>query len=412
VERELAVGISILVAGKVVANALRRDYGFTIRSALASARTPTQVDAAYLIALTVCLAVVWRTGVEAGLSFAILLQAGIIVGSRFVLPGNHDYLDLFAAVLCLRLMRQPDALFAALQTVTVSVWVYAAFQKLYHGEFVDGSFFYVALQENARYKHPQWWAKPLALRAIPPIDGYFAQVNSAGQAFCRRLAILVVVAELLVPLVALMVNGTVWSFLLMLALAMPIVALTGESNFFITNAALGLAFLAPFRKAAWPAIASDPIALAIVAWCLLWPPAHAALVRRYRFTPWKLAGWGMFATAPPRVYVVDSRGVLIPAPAMASTQLSILTMCGYCRIRWLREYACRSFFRLYRKEKVKGVLFRWYRRRGERYVTECVWLCNAHDASPRTFEVADERAASDLNAFVLGPADEFAALPS
>ncbi len=45
---------------------------------------------------------------------------------------------------------------------------------------------------------------------------------------------------------------------------------------------------------------------------ILWPFVHQQLVLHYRVNPWKLAGWGMYTTAQPRIGIkligIDSAG--------------------------------------------------------------------------------------------------------
>jgi hypothetical protein len=399
-EANVSTVICLAIAAKLVASAPRRDYGFSTRSAFASARTGTQVDAAYLIAVVVSGIAVSYAGVRAGLVFAILLQAGFIVGSRLVLPGNHDYLDLLVALLCLRLFDDPAGLAVALQLVTATVWIYAAFQKCYHNEFVDGSFFYVALQENSRRKSRQWWTKYAP--AIPPIEGFYGPSDPVGRSFCRRVAVLVVAAEILFPSLALVATNSAMRVGALLCLAVPIGLLTGETNFLITNLVLMLAFVYPFQVATLRGAIGDPVVLGILLWCAVWPPIHAVLTRYYRFTSWKLAGWGMFATCLPTVEIIDSRGEPVRSRGFNSVQFAILSLCGYCRLHRLRKRVARAFFRLCRPGQVIGVLFRWYRCRGEECVTDCVLLLNTADAVTQRFCVSDPNSESELRTRLLG----------
>jgi len=61
------------------------------------------------------------------------------------------------------------------------------------------------------------------------------------------------------------------------------------------------------------------IMLAIVAFVLVWPVAHAGLVARYRIDPWELFGWSMYALPAARVQVrveVERAGERTPLRAM------------------------------------------------------------------------------------------------
>lgn len=393
-EREILIGAITVLTAKILADTLRRGYGFDMPNVIGSARKPIEVDIVYLIALAACLVVVNKAGLAAGLLIAILIRLSHIISFRVVLPGNHVHLELLVAIICFRLLDQPGALPTVLQIVTASVWVYAAFQKVYHREFLDGSFFYTALQANSRRTNDQWWSK--FIPRIPPLRGYYDAINPAGQEFCRRLAVGIVAVEFAFPLIALVATGTLPGFLIMLALSLPVGLLTRETNFMISNVLLSLTFLIPFDIGALSTIASDPVVLGIVVWCLIWPPVHAVLTRRYRFSSWKLAGWGMYATQIPRVEVVDPRGRLLTTQSGPPIPAAMLPICGASRIRWLREYTSRSFFRWCHKDPANGLLFRWYRQRQGRYVTECVWLPNQPGATPKTFEVSDKASVQEL----------------
>ena len=410
-EREIVIGASAVLAAKILADTLRRGYGYDMPNVIASSRGPIEVDMAYFIGLAACLFVVHEAGVAAGLLIAILIRIAHIISLRVAIPGNHMHLELLVAIICFRLLDQPGALPTVMQIVIASVWVYAAFQKVYHREFLDGSFFYTAFQKNSKRANDQWWSK--FVPRIQTMRGYYGVINPDGQQFFRRLAVSVVAVEFAFPLIALVANGTLQGFLLMLAMSLPVGLLTRETNFMITNVLLSLTFLVPFDIGALSMIASDHVVLGIVVWFLIWPPVHAVLTRRYRFSSWKLAGWGMYATQVPRVEVVDTQGRLLTTQPGSTIPTSMLPICGASRIRWLREYASRSFFRWDHKYPAKGLLFRWHRLRHGRYVTECVWLPNKPGATPVTFEVSDAASEQELRRCLVGsaPPDE-AARPS
>ena len=59
--------------------------------------------------------------------------------------------------------------------------------------------------------------------------------------------------------------------------------------------------------------------LAIVAFVLVWPVAHAGLVARYGIDPWEFFGWSMYALPAPRIQVrveVERGGETYPLRAM------------------------------------------------------------------------------------------------
>lgn len=61
------------------------------------------------------------------------------------------------------------------------------------------------------------------------------------------------------------------------------------------------------------------VMLAIVAFVLVWPVAHAGLVARYRIDPWEFFGWSMYALPAARVQVrveVERDGEIEPLRAM------------------------------------------------------------------------------------------------
>ena len=83
---------------------------------------------------------------------------------RLLIAANHYFIEFFAMLLVFRLYGMPGALSAAVQFLVVSVWVYAAFQKVYHRQFVSGLFFYVMFQDGSpsnRWSGMAPWVRPL-----------------------------------------------------------------------------------------------------------------------------------------------------------------------------------------------------------------------------------------------------------
>jgi len=385
-----------IFAAKMMADPLRRTYGYATPNVIASATRSIETDAAFGIAFAAALFVTLHIGLPAALIVAILFRIGALVGDRVLLPGNHTYLELFVATVCLRLLDRPQELACVLQVATASVWMYSVYQKLYQREFHDGAFFYLTMQD------PRWsiggWTK--YLHRVPPLTGDYGPIDPASLTFCRRLALLVMATEGLTPIAAFAMSGTIWSPLLLLAISLPVGLLTSETNFMITNLLLAAMFLVPFSLSSLQSAMSDPLVAAIVIWLLVWPPVHAALARRLRFSPWKLAGWGMYSRQEARVDIVsgpDARLTPIWGPAIPAR---LLREFGACRIEWLRATIHRIFFRWGHRGPADAVMFRWFRRRGDRFVTECVVLRRTPDADPRTFEVGDAASASELQRYL------------
>jgi hypothetical protein len=275
------------------------------------------------------------------------------------------------------------------------MWLYAAFQKVYQREYHDGSYFYFMLHRTS------WrlgaWSRRLGL--APPIEGDYGAIDAPAATFCRRLAVLVLVTETAPPILAFATTGTVWSPLLLIAVALSIGVLTSETNFMLTNVLLASVFVVPFDGAAFVRAFADPIVAGVVGWCLVWPPVHAVLARRLGFSPWKLAGWGMYSRQIPSISIVLPDGELhaVNAPAIPA---GLLRDFGACRIRWLRDAVRRHFLRWGYQGHAIGLVFRWRCRRGDQFVTNCVVLPNRSGAALQTFEVCDERTAEAFKQYL------------
>jgi len=86
------------------------------------------------------------------------------------------------------------------------------------------------------------------------------------------------------------------------------------------------------------------VVYAALAVLTLWPPVHMMLVKHYQMSPWKLAGWGMYAeprfgTLGMEVYTRDDGSdrfeqLVAPAPALRADATRFLE-----RRRWLRGLA-------------------------------------------------------------------------
>lgn len=376
-----------LFCAKFFAGLARREFGLA-PDVITWRRGGLTVDGAYLWLLAVFGAGVHWVGLDAALGLAILLRLSALLSTRALVAANHYFIELFAMVVFLRLRHTPLALAAAVQIMFVSTWLYAAFQKVYHGQFMDGSFFYILFQDSPSHRWPGM------VRWVGRLTGYYTPVDRAGQALCRRLAATAVVTEMVAPVVALMVSGTWWSVLTLAASSGAIAYMSGETSFMITNLALAALFFLPFDRHALLLAAGDPVVMLILCYYLLWPLIHAHMTRRLRISTWKLGGWGMYATTSPKVSLVGSEGE-IATQATASVPLAALEAFGVCGISWLRRYVHRVFLRWHPDAKnVRGFLFEWYRRRGEWYVTETV-ICPADGrATPTRLVLADEASVS------------------
>ena len=385
---QIALWTAAALAVKMLADVIRRRYGFDTPGRLASARRSIETDAAYGIVLAIALFVVREIGLDAALIVVIVLRLAAIAGDRVLLPGNHTFLELFLAVVCLRLYETPVALASVLQVITVSVWFYAAVQKLYQREYLDGTYFYLTLSRVC-WRLGTWTA---FLQTVPRIDGNYGALDASAQTFCRRLAVLVLIGEAVPPILAFAMTGSIWSVLLLLVVAVPVGVFTSETNFMLTNLLLAAVFLVPFDGSAFAGAWQDPVVAVVVGWCLVWPPIHAVLARRLRFSPWKLAGWGMYSRQKPRIDVVVPGGTLHPLPDSMPARL--VREFGACRVGWLRDAIRRHFFRWSWPDPASGLAFRWYQSRGDRYVTSGVLCENSAGTPVQPFEIVDEGSAA------------------
>src|ERR1051325_7351632 len=202
----VATWVATGLAAKALADTLRRRYAFDTPGGLASARRSIETDLAYVVAYAVALVAVLDIGVRAALVVAIVLRIGAIVGDRVLLPGNHAFLELYVAVVCLRLHDAPIALASVLQVMSVSVWLYSVFQKLYQREFFARSYFYFPLHQT-RSRLGAWIRRA---RRAPAFDADYGVIDASADVFCRRLAVLVLLSETVPPVLALATPRTPW----------------------------------------------------------------------------------------------------------------------------------------------------------------------------------------------------------
>lgn len=372
-----------VLCAKFFAGLVRREFGLA-PDFITGRRSGLSVDLTYLCLLVAFSIGVKWVGLNAALLLAILLRLGSLVSSRVLIAANHHFVEFFAMVMFLRLNDTPLTLAAAGQVMYVSMWLYAAFQKLYHGQFADGSFFYILFQDNPSNRWPGM------KRRVGRIGAYYAPIDCAGLNLCQRLALGAVATEIIAPIVALAFSGTWWSVLAVAGASGVIAFMSGETSFMITNLVLAALFLVPFDWSALLLVMHDPIATAVLGYFLVWPAIHAVMTRRLRISTWKLGGWGMYATISPGVCLITPQGELVPQTA-ASIALGVIEAFGACRIPWLRGYAQRVFLRWHPDAKnVVGFEFHWYERRNDGFITKSIVFPNRAHAAPTVFVLDDE----------------------
>jgi hypothetical protein len=296
---------------------------------------------------------------------------------------------------CLRLHDDPAALAAVLQVMVVAMWVYAAFQKAYQREYLDGTYFYFTVRDGYGWRLGKWASY---IRQVPRVDGDFGPVDPAVRTFFRWMAVVVLLGETVPPVLGFAMNGTVWGVLLLLAVILPVGLSSMETNFMITNLLVATTFLVPFQASAFRGAFGDPVIAGVLGFYLAWPPVHAVLARHLRVSPWKLAGWGMYSAQKPHVQIVVPGGEL--TPLRGSIPARVLMEFGACRIAWVRDAIRRYFVRWDHPEPATGLVFRWKRIEGDRYVTRCVVARNVPGTPAQAFEIADEASAAAFTRYV------------
>jgi hypothetical protein len=337
------------------------------------------------------------------LPLAILFRVAHLVARRVLTAINHSFLELLLLVILYSLWDRPAVLTAVLQVTLVSVWAYSVLQKLYHGEFSDGAFFYALML--------RWpWVVRLApmvfvRRCAPPrIEGYATAVDPCCLRAARRLSYAVLAGELVVPMVSLAFSGSATAVAAMTLLALPVGLITRELSFMATNLLVAPLFLIPFDARALLQVATSPVVVTILVWLVVWPPVHAVLARSFGFSSWRLFGWGMYATQLPSVLLIDGRGEIAELRASkgegeASLGAALIVGFGACRIGMLRAFAWRAFFRANKRVPMAGVVLRWYRVCGDR-VTSRYAVCPSGASDVVFFDVEDEPSEREFTHFV------------
>lgn len=75
----------------------------------------------------------------------------------------------------------------------------------------------------------------------------------------------------------------------------------------------------------------------------IWPFVHQQLVLRYRLNPWKLAGWAMYSTVPPRINLqivgLYAAGKRVTLDKRATPELAAEVQAYLARRQWLGLFA-------------------------------------------------------------------------
>jgi hypothetical protein len=382
--------VGVALSAKIFSDLIRRDFGNSPRHVLWHGVT---VDATYVAILFASAAASAYLGPTVSVPVALLLRTGALLNSRILLAANHAVLEWLYLLVLWRLQDVPLAGASLLQALTTSVWIYAAVQKVYHREFLNGSYFYLVLQ--ARRADARW---PSLFRAVPRLRGYSALPEPTAAAFCRRLAVAVVAGECIFPIVAILASGTTVGYLTAIVAAFAIGYASRETNFMITNLVMSAVLTVPFDFALLLTATHDPVIAIIFLWFVLWPLCHAVVTRHCLICPWKLAGWGMYSVVLPRIALVDSTGHLAAAPR--SVAVSLVQLYGACRYHWLRSYVQRIFNRWHHDLPAAGFVLRRYVLRGDVYVTACVVLPSNSCTPVRAFELREQADADNLHFYL------------
>jgi len=283
------------------------------------------------IALLVMLAFIAHESLFVAGAIAFIGRLVFLAGKQILTAINHMFLELIFLTVILVLRDEPHLMAAVLQPLVVSVWLFSVWQKLFHGEFADGTFFYCMFAADN--------LKGLRKRFIPVIqpsrdEALFHEMSSEALKACRRMALACLGIEL-VPVAALLVSGGIVAALLMLVIAVCIGFMSNELSFMRTNIILSGLFLVPFQFADLvTAVQEFPAIAGLVSWAAAWPVLHAIVTRHFGISSWRLFGWGMYATTLPRAIEVVPEGVI--RNYVGSARL-LLEGYGECRISYFRR---------------------------------------------------------------------------
>ena len=379
----------------------------TLSDALMRVRGPIRLPALARFSMRIMemtlLVFVTSAAPAAVLPLAIVFRIGYFVAGRLIMAINHSLLEFLMLLIIYRLWAKPAALVAVMQIGLVSVWIYSVFQKLYHAEFVNGLFFYTLMQRQPWFSRLVFLWRGAAKPAIQ-FGKYVTRIDPLSRHAVRRMAWVVVIMELVTPLFGLRFSGSVVAVVVMGGLAMMVGVATRELSFMMTNIIVAPLFLVPFDKDAFWSGAVDPLVCVILVWMFTWPLLHAVLARSLRFSSWRLFGWGMYATQIPSILTINGRGEILDAEdSIADVQRELAATLvkgfGACRIRCIRGFAWKAFFRIAGRESLKGAILCWYRLEGDWLISHCAAF--RRGASEFTlFEIRDEKSEQEFKRFV------------
>lgn len=347
-----------------------------------------------LFAFTVLLALGGCTPLPV-LSAAIVLHSGLLFGRRIVGSANHPFLELALLVVLFATPGHPGEV-VFLQAVVTSIWAYAGLQKALSAEVRSGLFFYRFLADPEHLLPSQRWVIRDSWPLPKSMPSRFGLFDPAALRFAQALGWGTILAELLLPPLALAFAGSPLAALGMGALALGIGLAAREWSFMATNLILNLLFLRPFDLAALREALAEPALLAPGLWFLLWPPLHVIASSALRFSPWRLFGWGMYSILEPSVRPLSAEGTELAVHKngfRAATGRLLLRGFATTRIPGLAAYAQREYLRWSCDGDAAAFQLRRYLHLGERYGTEYTLVPRCDRAPWRhaaRFEVHDE----------------------
>jgi hypothetical protein len=306
--------------------------GKTLGASLAASRSTTVKILAYGIGVPAC-AVLASFHLRIA---ALVALAGYLAYFRrvhlFSLI-NHVFVEFLLLIVVAVMANDPVTLLSVLQVMVVTVWAYSVWQKLFHGQFLDGTVMYwlfamqVSRSRLVRALIPD-------LRPLQP--GYTPLIPSALRR-CRLMARSALFGEAVMPLLAFALSGSPLAVVCLLALAIPVGVFSTEDDFMVTNVILSFAFLARFDPGHLTAVfITQPIVAAILAWGLLWPLIHPFVMRRLGISSWRMFGYGMYASIQWNAFEITRVGDIRP---FRGARVNVLSGFGASRSPLIRNLA-------------------------------------------------------------------------
>jgi hypothetical protein len=112
--------------------------GKTLAAGLASSQTPTIKVLAYGLGIPVA-AMVAHLNLRVAAVLAVVSYLMFFRRVHVCSVINHIFVEFLILLLIVALAGEPDRLLSVLQVLVVSVWLYSVWQKLFHGQFLDGT---------------------------------------------------------------------------------------------------------------------------------------------------------------------------------------------------------------------------------------------------------------------------------